>query len=440
MVQSGTRSLAMAMARAQVFAIALFVVGCGTATAPRATPIASPSGPMTSASPTATTPVAASASTGQRCGDSRGSEPEPQYAFPHISIPLGSDACQDIGPFTIPNILYVTNDGSLVAFNSSDYDNQGCLWYGDLATGSMRVAYQAQQTASNRVGLWWPQLAGGHLLWLEYVHDGPDVHLPVKGWAVKDMDLATRDVAVVAQGLTPGHGGQILVNEIRFDGKRIAMTETLASGWRIEIRDLAGKVQASIPAAGDPFDLALVTDGLVYSTGTDNPAIGSVGDMHFWHWTPSGGAKEIGTDVFQINAEDNLAAWVADPLASKGATGYFQSPRLYVANAPFATPQPISPAVSATGSKGIDGMAVGSATVAWWEKENWHDAWQDVLTVWQPGWASPIQIDTEGNGGYRLSVRGGWLVWEEGFGRDAAPLLERIRGVPLSVLTAQRKG
>ena len=199
-------------------------------------------------------------------------------------------------------------------------------------------------------------------------------------------------------------------------------------------------MQSTIPTSGDPFDLALVTDGLLYSTGTEDLVKGTIGHMHFWHWTPAGGSKEIGIHVFQVNAEDDLAAWVVDPLASEENSGNFQEDRLYVGTDPFTSSQAISPVVSATGSKGVDGMACGSGTVAWWEEEDYHDGWQDVLTIWQPGWSSPVQVDTEGNESYRVSIRGGWLVWTEEFGRDAAPLMERVRGVPLSILVAQRQG
>jgi hypothetical protein len=72
--------------------------------------------------------------------------------------------------------------------------------------------------------------------------------------------------------------------------------------------------------------------------------------------------------------------------------------------------------------------------VAWWEEENLNGAWQDVLTLWQPGWPSAVQVDTEGNESYRVSLGGGWLVWAEEFGRETSTVLERIRGVPISLL------
>jgi hypothetical protein len=435
------------MARAVSLAIALLVSGCGATNGPTAT-IGRPSSgtslpePASPPSPTAFLNPATAAvtpSAGTRCGDSRGSRPEPRYAFPHVAIPLGSDACEDVGPFTMPNIPYLSNDGSRVAFNATDYENQGSIWYGDLTTGTVKVVYQAQQTPSGRIGIESVQVVGNQLVWLEILHAGPYVSAPAKSWAVKDMDVSTHAIKVLAQALAPAYGGPKLVNEMRFDGQQVALAESTAKGWHVEIMDLTGVVRFTVATPAEPFDLALVTDGLLYSTGTANQ-IGAVGHMRLWHWSAGGGSQQIAADVFQINAEQSLAAWVADPMASQNTTGNFQAPRLYATTAPFTDALPISPVDSATATKGIDGMACGSGTVAWWEQENWNDAWQDVLTVWQPGWSSAVQVDTEGNESYRVSVKGGWLVWEEGFGRDASPLLERIRGVPLSVLASERKG
>ncbi len=326
-----------------------------------------------------------------------------------------------------------------MAFNATDYDHQGDIWYGDLVTGSVKVVYQAQQSASARIDVQSVQVIGQQLIWLEYVHAGQYVSNQVKEWLVKAMDLGTLAVRVVAHGLAPASGGLALVNEIRSDGTRIAMAESLAKGWQIQVIDLDGRVTSTIHITGEPFDIALVTDGLLFSTGTENDA-GAVGHLRLWHWTPNGGSTSIGADVFQINAHGSMAAWVQDAVASQQSTGNFQAPRLFVASAPFANPQPISPVVSETGTTGIDAMACGSGVVAWWEKEAWGAAWHDVLTIWQPGWSTPVQIDTEGNESYRVSVDGGWLVWEEGFGRENPPLLERIRGVPLSVLAGEHTG
>jgi len=437
------------MAGARALAIALVISGCGSnsPTTTTSTPSPSPSSVSTvglpseqAASPSSTEPVAtASPSIGLACGDSRGSYPEPQYAFAHISIPLGSDACQNIGPFTHPQIKYLTNDGSRIAFNSVDYENDGDLWYGDLMTKSIGIVYQAKESTSLRVAIVDPQLAGGQLVWLEATHAGSDVEKPVKEWSVKAMDLATGAVKIVTEGLTPRYGGHSEVTEIRFDGSRIAMLESLARDWQIEIRDLSGKVQAMIQTSQDPFDVALVADGLLYTAGAYDVTMGTVSHTHLWHWTPSGGSRQIGAAAYQINAAADQAAWVVDPIADAETGGNFQAPRLYTGAAPYTGAQPISPADSDTGTKGIDGMACGSGGVAWWEQEAWGQAWHDVLTIWQPGWSSPVQVDTEGSESYEVSVRGDWLVWSEEFGRDD-PLQERIRGVPLSVLTSEHSG
>ena len=320
------------MAGARALAIALVISGCGSnsPTTTTSTPSPSPSSVSTvgspseqAASPSSTEPVAtASPSIGLACGDSRGSYPEPQYAFAHISIPLGSDACQNIGPFTHPQIKYLTNDGSRIAFNSVDYENDGDLWYGDLTTKSIGIVYQAKESTSLRVAIVDPQLAGGQLVWLEATHAGSDVEKPVKEWSVKAMDLATGAVKIVTEGLTPRYGGHSEVTEIRFDGSRIAMLESLARDWQIEIRDLSGKVQAMIQTSQDPFDVALVADGLLYTAGAYDVTMGTVSHTHLWHWTPSGGSRQIGAAAYQINAAADQAAWVVDPIADAETGGW----------------------------------------------------------------------------------------------------------------------
>jgi hypothetical protein len=55
------------------------------------------------------------------------SEPPPTYAFAKLAIPRGSDACWDTDPLADPQILDLTNDGSLAAFNSRDMEHQGPL-------------------------------------------------------------------------------------------------------------------------------------------------------------------------------------------------------------------------------------------------------------------------------------------------------------------------
>jgi hypothetical protein len=340
-----------------------------------------------------------------------------------------------------PQILSLTNDGSLVAFNARDLEHERDLWYGDLRTGAVKIAYVAPETPGAKVDIWWPQLAGGHLLWLEYVHDGEDADHPIEAWALKDMDLATGVVKVIAHDKMPSYGGHMFAERIRFDGQRIGLLEAPATGnWQIEIRNLAGNVQSTIPIKGDPFDFALVSDGVLYTTGTNDPARDAVSHMHFWHWTPAAGSREIAADVYYVNGEGNLAAWMVDPEASQLTTGAFYDQRIYAAAAPFTAGTAISPEVTANRTMGIDGMACGSGSVVWWERENDNTAPRSVLTLWQPGWSSPIQVDTEGNESYFVSVRGGWLVWMEESGRETLPLMERVRGVPLSTLVTQRPG
>ncbi len=70
-----------------------------------------------------------------------------------------------------PQILDLTNDGSLVAFDARDADHEADLWYGDLQKGTVAVVYQASAAEGTRVGIWSPQLAGDHLLWVEDVYD-----------------------------------------------------------------------------------------------------------------------------------------------------------------------------------------------------------------------------------------------------------------------------
>lgn len=232
--RSGTRC--KTVARALSLATVFLVSGCGaTIVQPSSGTLqpglASPPSPTALLNPATAvvTPLA-----GTRCGDSRGSRPEPLYAFPHAGIPLGSDACEDVGPFTKPNIPYLSNDGSRVAFNATDYANQGSIWYGDLTTDSVKVVYQAQQTASGRIGIESVQVVGDQLIWLEILHAGPYVSAPAKTWAVKDMDVSTHAVTVLSQSLAPAYGGPKLVKEIRFDGQQVAMAESTRNGWQIE--------------------------------------------------------------------------------------------------------------------------------------------------------------------------------------------------------------
>jgi hypothetical protein len=425
------------MAGARALAIILVAV-TAWACSPTNTPLHAP----TASSQTSTTDLASQATSpvGSRCGDSRGDSHEPTYAFPKVSIQLGSDYCQEIGQLADPQFLSLTNDGPLVAFNARDVGDNGNLWFGDLRTQSIKVVYKAPQAAGALTDIWWPQLASGQLLWLEDQHAGNNSSDPVDAWSLKDMDLASGNIRVLAHDQMPKYGGHMYVERIRFDGQRVGLQESLANGlWQIEVRDLSGRVEGIEELAGDAYDFALTTDGIIYSVGKANEASGAIGQMHLWHWSAKSGRQLIGPDAYQVNADGNLAAWVLDPVASKNTSGWFGDQRLYVATAPSSSAQPISPDPRGGASIGLDGMACGSGTVAWWERESYAgNSWLDTLTLWQPGWSSPIQVDTEGNTSYFLSLRGNWLIWPEENGRGNSPLLERIRGVPLSLLEVER--
>lgn len=422
------------MARTSVLAIALLFSACSPASYPTGTSQRSSGGPSASAT------LAASASLGTDCGDSRGTAPAPTYTAAIVSIPLGSDACEEFGPLANPQFLDLVNDGPFVAFNARDNSHEGDLWYGDLRTKSVKVVYQAAESPTSKTDIWYPQLASGHLLWLENQHEGPTANDPVVAWSLKDMDVASGKVTVLAHDSMPSKVGKMYVAEIRFDGKRIGLLEALPNGsWQIEIRDLGGKMDGSFRLHDEPLEFALTSDGVLYSSGKSDASSGAIGQMHMWHWTSAGGTNEVGTDVFQINADGDLAAWIVDPIASQHTTGYSQVQRVYVGNPPYTTGKAVSPVADYNPTKGIDGMACGSGTIAWWEREDYDGASLDAMTIWQPGWTSPIQVDTQGNQSVFVSDRGGWLAWAEEIGRENAPLQERIRGVPLQVLTDQRK-
>lgn len=311
--------------KVSALAIVFLVSACGSGLRPTASPPPAASATsVATATPGASATGFPTASAGARCGDSRGDSPDPTYVFQKVSIPLGSDACWNIGPLADPQILDLTNDGSLVAFDARDADHEADLWYGDLQKGTVAVVYQASAAEGTRVGIWSPQLAGDHLLWVEDVYDWSSDQHPVTAWSLKDMNLTTHRVSVVAHDRMPNYGGQMYLDSIKFDGQRIALLEALASGkWQIEIRDILGNLQDTIRFTGDPYDFALVPDGVLYTTGKGDPNSGAIGQMHLWHWTPLSGSQEIGKEVYEVNAEGPLAAWVADPQASSQTSGWF---------------------------------------------------------------------------------------------------------------------
>ncbi len=421
-----------AMARIAPLAIALLIAACGSAT-----PSGSDGG---STSVAASPPSQPSPSLGVPTDSFRASSCQPDrvgpgrtvaYAFGTVAIPTGADACQDVGPWGEPKPLHLTNDGSLVAYNARDPEHETSLWLGDLRDGSIEVAYVAAEKPEHKVDIWWPQLAAGQLFWIEYVHQGPNVQTPVTDWTVRRMEVSTHAVTIVAAGRMPALGGKKYPEIIRWDGHTLAAVEGIPHDkWQIELWDEAGQVQHTIPVSGTPFDVALVEGGVIFTAGTPYPAADTIGKMRLYRWTPGGGTTRIGVDVYDVAGCSDLAAWIADPIASQESTGYPVSQRAHMARAPFEESTPLSPVPSPqTGIPGVDAVACDSGTVVWWEVEgSERTLGTDVLTVWQIGWSAPLQIETRGTGA-ALSARNGWIAW---FEYRADYKYGRLRGVPIS--------
>jgi hypothetical protein len=408
------------VARISVLATILLVVGCGSA--------------VSSGVPTAAPRVSnlASGGTARSCWPLGSvSTPNPvHYPFATISIPPGADACQDVGSYGDPQPLQLTNDGPVVAFNARDFANERNLWLGDLRSGPIPLAYVAPETPGKKVDIWWPQLAGGQLVWIEYAHSGPDVQTSVASWTVKRMDVSSKSVTAVAQDHLPGFGGKKYVDKIRWDGHTLAVGEALANdSWQIELWSLSGAVQYTIPVDDTLYDMALTDSGIIYSAGVPEPANDAIGRMRLFRWTPESGSVQIGAGAFNVAASGSTAAWLSDPDASANSTGYPISQRVVTAQSPFTTGVPISPAPSAGGTAGVDAVACGSGFVLWMEVEGPRATGRDVLTAWHPGWSAPVQIVTDGDL-VGLSVRNGWIVWFE-YDSDNNG---RLRGAPTSIL------
>jgi hypothetical protein len=394
--------------------------------------------PTASASPSIAVPssVAPSPSASpdpNACGSSPSTYPAPPYAFQTIAIPSGSDVCQDLGPFLHPKLEELTNDGPLVAFTTDEEaGGRQDLWYGDLRDGSAKIVYSTPEVANADTTISWPQLANGELVWVEYAWSIP--MRPATEWWIKRLDVPNGKVRVLAHGLVPSQGGAKSVDGIRFDGGRIAVGETLASGKsQIELLDGEGHHLETVPISEGLYEWAFVSDGLIYTVGKYDASVDAYGQMHTFHWTKASGSQEIGTDAFEVAADGSLAAWVVDVPASQYTTGMPQAGRLFATTGDYSAATPISPIADHKPTIGIRAISVGSDHVAWWELEDdgccGGTGGRIDLTVWKPGWQSPVQIETDGES-YDLSVKNGWLVWFEMFGRDT----ERLRAIPLSVL------
>lgn len=327
----------------------------------------------------------------------------------------------------------LTNDGPLVAFTaSSEAGGTQDLWYGDLRNGSAKIVYSTPKVANADTGLGLVQLVDGKLVWLEFAWGVP--LQSATEWWVKRMDVPNGKVRVLAHGLAPSKGGAKYVSGIGFDGSQIVLSEILANGkFQMEQLDAEGRHLRTIPVSREVFEFAFVPDGLIYTAGKYDDSISGFGQMHTFRWTKASGSQEIGTDAFAVAAEGSLAAWVVDVPASQYTTGPLLASRLFATNGDYSAATPISPVADHKPTIGIRAISVGSDHVVWWELEDdgccgGNDG-RIVLTVWRPGWQSPVQVATDGES-YDLSVKNGWLVWFEMFGRDT----ERLRAIPLSVL------
>jgi hypothetical protein len=351
------------------------------------------------------------------------------YAFPTVAIPVGSKVCSSLGPIHDPELLQLTNDGSLVAFNARDYEHERDLWLGDLREGPPGIAYQAPEPSAKKTDIWSPQLANGKLYWIERVHSGSNAQTGIDSWTVRVMNTATRQVTSVSHGDV---ASEKYVDEIHWNGRFIAASVELPNGsWRVEQWDERGSVTASVAVVGTVYDLAIVGEGVVFTAGVPYPEHDSIGNMRTYYWVPGAQiADQIGTGAFDVAGCDELAAWVADPEASRDSTGYPVSRRLYYAPPSFSTATALSPVPSPSGTIGIDAVACGSESLAWLEHEYGRRNDADALTVWRPGWATPLQVPTEGFLTH-VAVNGDWIVWSE-YNDDMTA--GWLRGVPLNAM------
>ena len=371
------------------------------------------------------------------------------YGIPHAfvlePIPAGADACANVGTGGNPSLRTLTNEGPVVAFDGivtgSDGANVWDLWLGDLRSGAVEVAYQAP--AGNELAS--PQLAGGHLLWLEWTRQ-TGVPQPVGGpggpavieWWLKDMDIGSRQIRTVAHDRAPGFGGTALASEIRFDGAHLGIAESLKTGSRIQVQDWPSlEVVQTVSVPDYLYDFALVGDGVLYSAGTyEYNGYGAV-RTHLTYAPRTGPTRVLAQDVYFVAASGDVVAWLADPSVSAftdSATS-LPGPRVYVTDSKLGSAHAISPVPDGKPTVGIQGpIAVGSGTVAWWQQDGNVVVGRDALTLWTPGASSPVQLAT-GEALGAFSLGGGWLAWIEDIG-SGDNLTTRVRAVPLSAVIA----
>lgn len=353
-----------------------------------------------------------------------------RYAFPTVTIPAGSDVCELIGPYGDPEPLQLTNEGPLVAFNARDYAHETDLWLGDIQDSAPTIVYTASEPSStHKVDIWSPQLASGKLYWIERVHTGSNAHTGTDSWTVRMMDTNTDQVISVARGEV---ATEKYVDKIRWNGQLLAASVEMPNeSWLVELWNENGSVAASIPVLGTVYDLAIVGDGVLFTAGTGDPAHDSIGNMHTYYWSHGAGtANQIGTGAFNVAGCDGLATWIADPQASLDSTGNPISPRVFYATPPFSSASALSPEPSASGTIGIDEVACGSGTLLWLEQEYGSANGSDVITLWQQGWMTPLQLATPGFVA-GPAINGGWVVW---FAFDNDIATGWVYGMPLQAI------
>jgi hypothetical protein len=350
------------------------------------------------------------------------------------SIPAGADRCAGIGPLADPEVTGLTNDGPIVAFAGFDAAHAGDLWLGDLRSGAVEMVYQA----ATGIEIASPQLASGHLLWIEWAREAA-VDYSVGGaggpgvteWWLKDMDTQSRRIATLAHDHTTGFGGATFADKIVFDGSRLGIEEQIQdAATRIVVQDWpSGKSVQSVTVADRVYDFALTGDGVLYSAGADRYGPYGTDHVHLIDCPREGSCQTVAPDVYDVAASGDVVAWLADPSASQDSDS-LPGARLYTTNAKLGPAQAVSSTEASRRSQGIRGIASGSGMVAWWEQDA--DVGPNTLAVWTPGSVAPFQLATSGDS-VDVSLGGGWLAWFEDVGSGDSSTT-RVRAVPITAI------
>jgi hypothetical protein len=227
------------------------------------------------------------------------------------SIPAGADRCAGIGTLADPEVTGLTNDGPIVAFAGFDAAHAGDLWLGDLRSGAVEMVCQA----ATGIEIASPQLASGHLLWIEWAREAR-VDYSVGGaggpgvteWWLKDMDTQSRRIATLAHDHTTGFGGATFADKIVFDGSRLGIEEQIQdAATRIVVQDWpSGKSVQSVTVADRVYDFALTGDGVLYSAGSDRYGPYGTDHMHLMDCPREGSCQTVAPDVYDVAASGDV--------------------------------------------------------------------------------------------------------------------------------------